>query len=225
MAEQALTALKQRLAAAGVQLPAGVSAGNLVIGLLVAAFVASRFLSIMVLFLVGLAAYWGIATDGGRRTLKSANAKLSATLRRPVPSYTALCALCLVVAVLGYVILPGKSAVHSTTKTEGRSNAELLLALRDAYDQGYNDGVAGEKRQPPKQAPELSDSVGASTTAGSSSSSMGFSQLMKYGAAGYFIYNLGKTPAGWNPQQAVHNAKANPLPLIFILVMLSGVFF
>jgi len=228
MAEQALKALTQRLAAAGIQLPRGVSAGNLVIGLLVAAFVASRFLSTVLLFLIGLVAYWGIATDGGSRTLKSANQKLSAILRRPVPSYTALCALCLVVAVLGYVILPGKAAATSTTtNTEGPSNSDLLLALRDAYDQGYNDGSAKEKRKPPKRAPaELINSIGSRKAAGSSSSSsMGMSQLMKYGAAGYFIYNLGKTPAGWNPQQAAQNAKANPLPLIFLLVMLSGVFF
>jgi len=228
MAEQALAALKQSLATAGVHLPAGVSAGHLLIGLMVAVFVASRFLSMLVLFPVGLAAYWGIQTDAGRRTLRTANAKLSAILRRPIPSYTALCALCLVVAILGYFILPGKAAAAtSTTSTTGRPNSELLLALRDAYDQGYDDGVAGAQRRPPKQAPELSDSVGTRTESGSSSSSsMGVGQLMKYGAAGFFIYNLGKSPGGgWNPQQAAQNAKANPLPLIFTLVMLSGVLF
>jgi len=229
MAAQAAAAFQQQLAAAGIHLPPGVSVGQAAIGAIVAVFILSRFLSPIVLVLVGLAAYWGTQVDSGRAMLARGSAKASAVLGRPLPPWTGLCALCLVIALLGHTFLSSKS-VTSSMGSQGASaaagqDASFAHEIREAYNQGYEDGAAGVDRRPPKHIP--TPSLGNDNRRSNHGSSSGFSygSLMKYGMVGYTVYNLGKTPGGWNPQVAMVNAKANPLQVVMMLVLVSGFLF
>lgn len=233
MADQLGAALKQRLAAMGITPPAGVSltqfAGGAALILVGGVYMASRFLSMYVLALVGLVAYWGTMIPSGRNILAKVSSKLSSILRRPLPPYVVLCALCLAVAIIGHTVLPGKSvATSSMGGSRGSATAgqdyEISQAIREAYEQGYEDGVAGEKKRPPKHIPS-SRTFDTSQGHRGSSSGFGTGSIMKYGMVGYYAYNLGKTPGGWNPQVAMVNAKANPTQLIMMAVMLSGILF
>lgn len=233
MLEQIVDAVKQRLAAVGIKLPANMSPGKLGIGAALAAFafywIASRYFSMYVLALVGLAAYWGTQTAAGRKMLSTGAGHASRVLGRPLPPYLPLCALCIVVAITGQMII-GKSA-GSLSSGGGGSTAlspdDLFAkAVREAYQQGFDDGTGGKDPRPPKHMPSpYAADADRSSRQSSSSGGFGFGSLMKYGMAGFYIYNLGKTPGGWNPQLAMANLKANPMMAIMLLSSCSGMLF
>lgn len=230
MVAQLSAKLQQKLAAAGIRLPPGLSPQKAIVGASVAALVAlyimNRFISKYVLLAVSLAAYWGTQTDSGRRVLAKGSARVSAAIRRPLPSYAAPGALCLTVGVLGHMLLSdgvlgvlgGSDGVSASIAPE----STIADAIRDAYQQGYDDGVAGADPRPPKpiQLPNFdtaNEGVGQSSGSG-----FGLGSLMRYGMIASYGYNLGKTPGGWDPQLAMANAKANPMQILMMLMMVSG---
>lgn len=235
MAEQFAAALQQRLAAAGIRLPPGISPAQAAVGVAIigamSLYMLSRFISLTVVGLVGLAAYWGTQTDSGRAMLARGSARVSAALGRPLPPNAALVVLCLAVAMMGHMLLSGRAATGSmgsagTASASARDTA-VASAIREAYEQGYDDGVAGAQKRPPKHIPSpdyFQDSSGGSQVQGSTSR-FGFGSVMKYGMAAYFIYNCGKTPGGWDPRLAMANLRANPMQAVMMLVMFSGVLF
>eukprot|EP00928_Gymnodinium_smaydae_P037831 TRINITY_DN26216_c0_g1_i1.p1 TRINITY_DN26216_c0_g1~~TRINITY_DN26216_c0_g1_i1.p1 ORF type:complete len:330 (+),score=55.77 TRINITY_DN26216_c0_g1_i1:44-1033(+) len=231
MMRQATAAINQALAAAGISLPPNVSIAQLGMGVLVGLFILSRFVSMMVMAMVAFAAYWGTMTDGGRSMLARGSAKASSLLRRPVPKWLPLCVLCLSVALMGHMTMSAFSGVGgaragSAGAAVSDQDSAIARAIREAYEEGYVDGAAGSEKRPPKYIPSQEFDVGASSgSSAKSSSSGGMGSLMKYGMAGYYLYKLGKTPSGWDPQFAMANAKANPMQSGMLLMMLSGIFF
>mmetsp|Transcript_85004 Transcript_85004/g.140752 ORF Transcript_85004/g.140752 Transcript_85004/m.140752 type:complete len:347 (+) Transcript_85004:62-1102(+) len=235
MAAQAAAALQKFLDDAGIRLPPGVSimqaAGFAGFAALGGLYILSRFTSMYVFMLVGAAAYWGTVTEGGKRMLKTGSAKASSVLRRPVPKWAPLCVLCLAVGILGHMLLArglGLGGARSSGTSGGSAggsaqDAAFAQAIREAYDQGYDDGVAGDKRRPPKHIPfPVDPDKEDAKPARGKSSGFGLSSLMKYGMVGYSLFKLGNTPTGWNLQVAITNAKTNPLQVVMMLVLLSG---
>jgi len=150
--------------------------------------------------------------------------------KRPVPQKYIVCALCVAIAVVGHMLTSGKSAAKGmcTSSASGAASpdAAFASAVREAYQQGYDDGVAGVEPRPPKHIPTPNFGMASNSSPPRSSSGLGFSSLMKYGMAGYYVYNTGKTPVGgWDPNLAVANVKQNPLQAIMLLVMVSGILF
>jgi hypothetical protein len=226
MVEQASAAFQQFLASSGIRLPAGVTPSQAAIGMVIAVvvvlYIVSRFLSMTVLMMVGMAIYWGTQVDSGRIMLARGSEKVSRIVGRPLPPQVALVALCVIVALAGQSIFGGRAkASSSNASTESSGFAE---ALREAYEQGYADGADQKEMRPPKHIPSPYEQ-GSGPKSQSSSSGFGMGSLLKYGLVGYTIFNLGKTPSGWDPQIAMMNAKANPMQAVMMLVMLSGFLF
>jgi len=177
-----------------------------------------------VLAIVAVTAYWAMATDSGSMAMNQCCAKISGVVRRPVRKHTLVFIICVGVAALGHTILGGSTRAVSTPSGGGavRQDAALADAIRDAYEQGYEDGRDGLEKRPPRHIPSQNYTAPPPR---SSSGGFGMGSIFKYGMAGYLVYKLGKTPSGWNPQAAMMNAKANPLQVIVMVVMLSGVLF
>merc|ERR1711924_522019 len=97
----------------------------------------------------------------------------------------------------------------------------FATSIREAYNQGYQDGVAGLDPRPPSTftAPEPR---GSESTSSSSGSGFGLYSLMRYGMIANYIYRMGAGPGGWSVQSAIANAKANPMQAMIMLSMLSG---
>merc|ERR1711924_317146 len=98
-------------------------------------------------------------------------------------------------------------------------------AIHKAYQQGYDDGAAGLDPRPPAHISVQDGSYDAGKSRQDTSSGFGLGSIMRYGPAAYFVYNLGKTSTGWDPQFAMMNAKANPLQALMVLAMMSGMLF
>merc|ERR1712151_222082 len=129
----------------------GQLAGGLALGVVAALYIATRFVSLKVLMLVACAAYWGIKTESGSGLLARGTSQLSATLRRPVPRHVPLLLICLSIGFVGHILLDGSSgAARGAASVAGKStrDAEFSTAIREAYDQGYEDGSAGLERRP-----------------------------------------------------------------------------
>lgn len=95
----------------------------------------------------------------------------------------------------------------------------VAASIREAYNQGYEDGVAGLERRPPNYiAPEPLQAA----TSGGGGGGFGIWSLMRYGMIANYVYRIGTGPGGWNPQVAFANAKANPLQAFLMLSMISG---
>lgn len=242
MVNQAVETVRMTLASVGIPLPASTTPGQLLGGIAVAVAVAmyitTRIFSLTVLMGVGGIAYWGALTDGGRAAIATASSKVSSVVRRPIPTHMMLLVLCMVAAVAGQKLLgggvPASSGVASTNTAGHASgrNPAIAQAIADAYEQGYEDGVAGADKRPPKHidldAGAANFDNGATDDASQQKSGSGFglSSILKYGMMAYFVFNLGKTPAGgWDPQVAMANAKANPMQAGLMLVMASGIIF
>merc|ERR1712137_1325936 len=165
-----------------------------------------------------------MATDSGSMAMNQCCAKISGVLRMPMRKHTLVLLICLGVAALSHTIIGGSTRAASTHSGGGTAHRDTGFAdaIRDAYEQGYEDGRDGLEKRPPRHIPPQSY---AAPPPRSSSSGFGMGSIFKYGMAGYLVFKLGKTPSGWNPQVAMMNAKANPLQVILMVVMLSGVLF
>ena len=99
------------------------------------------------------------------------------------------------------------------------------IALRDAYQQGFDDALAGLDPRPPRHIPMPQQFDGAASGGNGKSSGFGIGSLFKYGMAAQYAYKLGCGPAGWSLQTALINAKTNPLQCVMLLTMFSGILF
>jgi len=166
---------------------------------------------------------FGGGMPGGMPDINAMAAQCVAALKRcSLSPRVVLCVLCLAVALLGRTFLSsGSSSSASATPSH---DVAMTRAIREAYDQGYDDGVAGLDRRPPKHI-YSSESDGSAGSSRQGSTGFGVSSLLKYGMVGYTVYSFGKTPGGWNPQLAMANAKANPMQAMTMLMMCSGILF
>jgi len=230
MAEQLTAALQQRLAQAGISLPPSVSPQQALMGFGIAAivvlYILSRFLTTTALLIVGVVAYWGLSSVNGRTTLSRGSAKASQVLRRPVHPNVLLILLCIAAAYAGHLFFSSRSgADQSAYSSYADSSDPVREAIHKAYQQGHDDGAAGLEARPPAHISVVHPSPDSGKSAQDATSGFGLRTLLRYAPAAYFIYNLGKTPGGWDPQFAMMNAKANPVQAIMVLTMMSGMLF
>mmetsp|Transcript_168096 Transcript_168096/g.539846 ORF Transcript_168096/g.539846 Transcript_168096/m.539846 type:complete len:334 (+) Transcript_168096:81-1082(+) len=217
--------VERQLAALGVALPPGVTAGQAAAGLVVAAvaglWILNRTFPVVVLAGVGLTAYLASSTPRGSKFLETGAQRCSRLVRRPLQPMHLLIVFCIVAALVGKAIYPGGSSSASSV-----APAEDIYgrSLREAYQQGYDDGVAGLDPRPPKHfsMPE----VGADRTAPASSGGFGMGSMMRYGMVASYFYKAGAAPGGgFSLQMLMANLQTNPMQAGMMLMMLSGSIF
>lgn len=217
-------ALERHLTKFGVRLPSGISDNQLIIGCTLVVLVILYFLSSLIplsaLLVAGALAFAGTKTLKGRLLLERCTARASATLGRPLPSKVILAVACITAALVSRSLL-GSSATGVSAKPA--VNDAFATALREAYQQGYDDAVAGLDPRPPKHI-AMPDFNEHSRTQSSSTGWVGgsFRWLFRLTILGPYAYRLGQGPGGWNPAYVMANLKANPGQALMVLMMLTG---
>lgn len=217
-------ALERHLTKVGVRLPSGLSDRQLIIGCTLVVLVMLYFLSSLIplsaLLVAGALAFAGTKTHKGRVLLEQCTARASATLGRPLPSKLILAVACITAALVSRSLLGSSSSGVSAKPVV---NDAYAAALREAYQQGYDDAVAGLDPRPPKHI-AMPDFNEPSRTQGSSAGFFGgsFRWLFRLMILGPYAYRLGQGPGGWNPAYIMANLKANPGQVLMMLMMMSG---
>ncbi|CAE8587651.1 unnamed protein product [Polarella glacialis] len=210
--------LEQTLAASGIRLPPGISLGKLAVGLAVVAalflYYIRQFVPVTALLAAAVVAGAGTMTQSGRMALEEVSAKVSGAIGRPVRPNLVLGITCL---AIGYFCcsMTGGGGVSATPATD-----PYAVALREAYQQRYDDAIAGLDPRPPKHIPSIDPQAGQRSS--SSGGGFGLSSLMRYGMIAPYFYRLGQSPGGWSFPVAFANLKANPGQAMMMLMMLSG---
>ncbi|CAK0911755.1 unnamed protein product, partial [Prorocentrum cordatum] len=172
----------------------------------------------------------GIRLPPGVSALQAAGGALVAcfgalyVLGRFVPKMAiALAGLAAVAALaLGQSLLPRGGGHAQPASGHQEAYAE---ALREAYQQGYDDGLAGRERRnfslrrhivTPQHEP-------AAPTGGGGGFGMG--SVMRYIMVAGYVYRAGAGPGGFSLQSAIANIQANPMQGLMMVSMLSGMFF
>jgi len=223
-AAQAAQAAKARLQA---MLPPGVSPAQAGVAMLLLLYVAPRVLGLplpLVLCGGGAAAfvYQSARSGGGARGVadglrrgvsRAAAAAEAATGQRVSEAQAAALLLAGGYMLWRFVLRPSGAGAGRGGGEGGFGDIEFA-----AYDKGWNDAL--EKR---KYAPVL-DPAAAEPRA--SSSRWGLGSLFQLAMAGTLIYQMG-APGGqpWSAANAIAGARnMNPMTLVFLLNMLSGLF-
>lgn len=176
-------AVQRKLAELGVALPPGMTPGHAAAAAAAAAlaalYFASRAIPVPVLALVGLLAYGGTATQRGKAVLSKAAARASSSFGRPLQAAHLLAAFCVVVALMGTAALSGSS---TSSATPSPPTDIYVQGLREAYQHGYDDALAGLEPRPPLHIP--GPELGAPGGGGSGSrAGWGLGTLVRYGTA------------------------------------------
>jgi hypothetical protein len=165
-------------------------------------------------------------TDRAQALAAQVGVAAGAAIGRPVPAELVSLAGVLVFAFAGRSFFggSGSSAYQGAAyAAEGDPGGSFATSIREAYNQGYKDGVDGLEPRPPSTfaAPEYR---GNESTSSSSGSGFGLYSLMRYAMIGSYIYRMGGggSPGGWSIQSAIAGAKANPMQAMIMLSMLSG---
>jgi len=216
-------AAEQALARMGIRLPPGVSALQAAGGALVACFgalyVLGRFVPKMAIALAGMVAYAGVATSQGQAMSAKAAARASATLRRPISPYMVVGLAAVAALALGQSLLPRGGGHAQPASGHQEAYAE---ALREAYQQGYDDGLAGREARPPRHIVTPPHEPAAPTGGGGG---FGMGSVMRYIMVAGYVYRAGAGPGGFSLQSAIANIQANPMQGLMMVSMLSGMFF
>eukprot|EP00933_Yihiella_yeosuensis_P043520 TRINITY_DN3834_c1_g1_i1.p1 TRINITY_DN3834_c1_g1~~TRINITY_DN3834_c1_g1_i1.p1 ORF type:complete len:344 (+),score=85.43 TRINITY_DN3834_c1_g1_i1:51-1082(+) len=217
--------LEETLASAGLRLPPGVSAEHACLGLVVAVLVALYFLKSYVpvvgFVMSGVVGYIGLKTVQGQMMLEQCTAKLCSATGRPIPPRAVLALVCLAVLFMGRSLFGGSLGAASGGNVAEPAKDAYGLALKEAYQQGYDDAVAGLAPRPPKHIPSVGGSDDGSRNS-SKSSGFGFSSIIRFMMIAPYFFRLGQGPGGWNINNAIANLKANPGQAMMMLLMLSG---
>jgi len=160
--------------------------------------------------IVGIVLFVATRTDGGRVALAQFTAVLNAKLGRPLPSTVVLGMVCLVVAVLAHLFIDSFNSTTVTAKPDSFGSS-----LRDAYQQGYDDALAGLDPRYPQY-------FSSSTPLPEEDRGFGFGSLMRLGLCGSVIYRAGVGPGGWSLSTTMRNFQANPMQIIMSLMMCMG---
>lgn len=198
-----LKALEAKLAQFGLE-----AEPKEVVGLCVALVVAWRYLALWVAGVVGLIAAWS-RTARGRDMVENAAAKASSLAGRPVPPGALVAVVCALVAAYAW------SSTDSPLVPPGNPDSGVEMSIREAYNDGYRDGVDGKDPRPPRY-------FASQSSGGSSSSGFGIGSLFRYFMVANYLYRSGMAPGGWSFQAALANVQANPLQAVIMLSMLSG---
>lgn len=220
MMGKAAAAIEPILASLGMRLPPGVNSQQVVMGVAAVAMISlwmiSYWLSWKLIGLVALVAFAATQTDPGRVTLAQCSARVSSLIGKPIQPNQLLLLVCAFTAVVGHQWL------SSSSITAEPAVDAWGVALKDAYQQGYDDGIAGRSPRPPKHIPrpDYNDSP-----ARSESSGFGIGSLIRYAMVGSYVYRMGCGPAGFSPQLLMANLQANPMQAFMMLMMVSGYMF
>merc|ERR1712113_731075 len=113
---------------------------------------------------------------------------------RPVKTSHLLGFLCIVAALVSHTFLNGAGmfGVGSGTSTKPATDA-YSVGLREAYQQGFDDALAGLDPRPPKHisthVPEYE--VGGNSRSGSSTGGFGIGSILRYGMLASYVYRIG----------------------------------
>lgn len=216
--------VEAQLASVGAALPPGVTANQLAAGVAAAAlfclWILSRSFPMPLLLGAGGLAFAGKGTSAGSKLLSSAAWRLSRLAGRPLDSTHLLIVLCILALLMGKAVYPsGSSPVNASVAPEH----DYGLALREAYQQGYDDGVAGADPRPPRHIAMPETSARAASASGGA---FGMGSMLRYGMVGSYLYKAGTVPGGgFSPQLLLMNLQANPMQAGMMLLMVSGMLF
>merc|ERR1711971_494244 len=95
------------------------------------------------------------------------------------------------------------------------------VGLRDAYQQGYDDALAGLDPRPPKHIPTTHTGPAPDSSSGASSG-FGIGSIFRYAMIGQYIYRAGSGPCGFSAGNLIANLQANPMQAVMMLMMVGG---
>lgn len=210
-----MQSLQRHLATYGLK-PERVLAGGALVAISFL-FFGRQYVTTTGLFLVIGIGYCALATPQGKDALERVAARLSSVFGRPVPPP-------LVLAVAGCLAMyAGHSYSGGSAGNVSPASDPYAAGLKEAYQQGYDDALAGLNPRPPKHipSPEMYDGGGQRASA---SSGFGIGSLFRYAMMGNYIYRMGGGggPGGWSVPNVIANAKANPMQAFMLLSMLGG---